>query len=96
MPSPVPDEPSAPKICQKMCFGEPTECQAGWVSEQIGGCWACCEADGSEDPYPMPSPVPDGPATENKVCERMCNDGPSECQAGWVSEQIGVSVSFLE
>ena len=46
-----------------------------------------------DEPYPMPTPV-HGELSASKVCERTCFDGPTECQAGWASEQIGVS-SFL-
>ncbi|EDU44497.1 hypothetical protein PtrSN002B_008619 [Pyrenophora tritici-repentis] len=94
---PAPDTPTsvsaAPssQICERMCDDEPSECQAGWVSTQVGTCWTCCEAstteDSSEDPYPLPSPVPD--ESTPKICERTCFDGPTECQTGWVSEQIG-------
>ncbi|EFQ85019.1 hypothetical protein CFE70_003142 [Pyrenophora teres f. teres 0-1] len=92
---PAPDTPTsvnAAPICQRMCHNGPSECQAGWISTQVGSCWACCKAstdEGRSDPHhPLPSPIPNEPSTLN-ICARTCFNGPTECQAGWVSKQIG-------
>ncbi|CAE7015495.1 hypothetical protein CFE70_002677 [Pyrenophora teres f. teres 0-1] len=96
LPSPIPNEPSTSKVCTRSCFDGPTECQAGWVSEQIGSCWACCEVGGSEDPYVMRSPVPDDPATDAKLCQRTCDSEPGECPDRWVSTQFGACWTCCE
>ncbi|KAF2876666.1 hypothetical protein BDV95DRAFT_561305 [Massariosphaeria phaeospora] len=51
MPAPCsPDIPatlpsSKPQLCSKICADESLQCEDGWHTADLNGCWACCQDD---------------------------------------------------
>ncbi|KAF2728135.1 hypothetical protein EJ04DRAFT_528896 [Polyplosphaeria fusca] len=98
--SATPSPPTRRALCDRRCASEaPSNCGEGWVAWRPGGgsCWACCDADTvDEEPYPLPSIVPDGP----RACDRRCAAEAPECGVGRVAARvgggIGDAIDFLD